>query len=113
MFPPATARAFEDVVGPGLHSMWSSTEAAGSLTFGWGYGNGSRIVPGVDVRLVDKNGDDVGQGGVGEMLLRGDNITLGYWSGPGAWSGSRMGCSTAAMFCDKTGLDSSGSKGST
>jgi fatty-acyl-CoA synthase len=38
--------------------------------------------PGVQVRLVDRDGRDVSDGEVGEIWLKGDNITAGYWNQP-------------------------------
>jgi fatty-acyl-CoA synthase len=40
--------------------------------------------PGVQVRLVDRDGRDVLDGEVGEIWLKGDNITAGYWNQPDA-----------------------------
>uniref|UniRef100_B0SXU2 AMP-dependent synthetase and ligase n=1 Tax=Caulobacter sp. (strain K31) TaxID=366602 RepID=B0SXU2_CAUSK len=38
--------------------------------------------PGVRVRLVDRDGRDVPEGEVGEIWLKGANITSGYWNQP-------------------------------
>lgn len=40
--------------------------------------------PGVQVRLVDRDGREVLDGEVGEIWLKGDNITAGYWNQPEA-----------------------------
>jgi long-chain acyl-CoA synthetase len=39
-------------------------------------------VPGVDVRVVDTEGNDVKPGDVGEIIARGPNIMAGYWKRP-------------------------------
>ncbi len=54
---------------------------------------GSCGIPGlsVDVRLVDTDGNDVGADQPGEVLVRGANVTRGYWNQPEA---------TAASFLD-------------
>jgi benzoate-CoA ligase len=36
-------------------------------------------VPGYDIRLVDESGQDVRQGEIGDLLVRGGSITTGYW----------------------------------
>jgi len=48
-------------------------------------------LPGVETRIVDGNGTDVGAGEPGELLLRGPNVFQGYWQQPEA---------TAAAFVD-------------
>ncbi|GAC1327963.1 MAG: benzoate-CoA ligase family protein [Beijerinckiaceae bacterium] len=44
------------------------------------YGTTGRAVPGYDVRLVDDHGVDVGEGEIGEMLVRGPSAAEGYWN---------------------------------
>ncbi|WP_414442925.1 class I adenylate-forming enzyme family protein [Burkholderia sp. 22PA0106] len=41
-------------------------------------------IPGIEVRLVDLAGQDVPAGEVGEMIVRGPNVMLGYYRNPGA-----------------------------
>jgi long-chain acyl-CoA synthetase len=43
-----------------------------------------RAVPGVRVRVVNDQGDDVQPGEVGEIIARGPNIMRGYWNKPEA-----------------------------
>jgi acyl-CoA synthetase (AMP-forming)/AMP-acid ligase II len=43
----------------------------------------SRIVPGEQVRLVGDNQVPVPRGEVGELVVRGTHVTVGYWVGPG------------------------------
>ena len=74
---------FPSVFGIPLRSSWVSTEACGSLTYGLQPGPVSRIVPGAQVRLVDDNQVPVPRGEVGELVVRGPYVTLGYWAGPG------------------------------
>ncbi len=42
-------------------------------------GSIGRPVPGVELRLVDEGGAPVEEGDPGEVLVRGDNLFLGYW----------------------------------
>jgi long-chain acyl-CoA synthetase len=41
-------------------------------------------IPGVAVRLVDEDDRDVPVGAAGELICRGENVTLGYWRQPEA-----------------------------
>ncbi len=89
--PPDIEQAFAAVFGLPLRSTWSSTEAAGSLTYGLQTGNVSRPTPGIEVRLVNDHDQPVAPGIAGEMMLKGDNVMLGYWKGPGEWDGLDAG----------------------
>jgi 4-hydroxybenzoate-CoA ligase len=44
------------------------------------YGTSGRPVPGYEVRLVDEQGNDVPDGEVGEMLVKGPSAADGYWN---------------------------------
>ncbi len=48
-------------------------------------------VPGCEVRLVEDNGDDVPEGGAGEVVVRGNSLMTEYWGRPSE---------TAAAFKD-------------
>ena len=41
-------------------------------------------IRGVEMRVVDDHGNEVPQGEVGEIVIRGDNIMKGYWQRPDA-----------------------------
>jgi long-chain acyl-CoA synthetase len=47
-------------------------------------GTVGRPIPGVEVRLVDEEDRDVAPGAPGEIICRGENITIGYWRNPAA-----------------------------
>ncbi len=47
-------------------------------------GSVGKPVPGVELRLVDDDGKDVEQGEVGEIIVRGPNVTTSYWNSPEA-----------------------------
>ena len=74
---------FPSFFGIPLRSFWVSTEACGSLTYGLEPGPVTRIVRGAQVRLVDENDEPVSPGEVGELVVRGPHVTIGYWAGPG------------------------------
>ena len=81
--PPQLQAQFPALFGIPLRSVWASTEACGSLTYGVQPGPVSRIVPGARVRLVDDQHGPVARGEVGELAVRGPHVTIGYWAGPG------------------------------
>ena len=47
-------------------------------------GGGLRPLPGVELRIVDDDGRPLSPGGVGEIHVRGDTVTPGYWRRPEA-----------------------------
>jgi acyl-CoA synthetase (AMP-forming)/AMP-acid ligase II len=78
------------MIGP-AGSVWAErpggygqTEAVGLATFaGLGApaaGRAGRPSPATQVRIVDEAGHDVASGDVGEILLRGPTVMLGYWN---------------------------------
>lgn len=85
--PVQVQRDFPDVFGVPLYSFWGASETAGSLTYGAEPGPVSRIARGAQFRLVDDEGVDVPRGEVGELLISGPNLTVGYWAGPGRVDG--------------------------
>lgn len=42
-------------------------------------GSVGRPLPGITVRIVDADGNDVGRGDLGELRVKGDNLFSGYW----------------------------------
>jgi acyl-CoA synthetase (AMP-forming)/AMP-acid ligase II len=73
---------FEAAFGTPLRNVWGATEVIGSNTYGLQPGPVTRIVPGAQIRLVDDDGRNVPRGEVGEFLVRGPYVTVGYWVGP-------------------------------
>jgi acyl-CoA synthetase (AMP-forming)/AMP-acid ligase II len=73
---------FEATFDAPLRSIWAATEVGGALHPGSQPGPVTRIAPGAQIRLVDDEGRDVPRGEVGEFLVRGPNVTVGYWVGP-------------------------------
>lgn len=67
-----------------LYNVWGATEVAGQLTFGLQPGPVLRVAHGAQVRLVDEDGGDVADGDLGELLIRGSNVFVGYWNDPAA-----------------------------
>ena len=44
------------------------------------YGTSGKPVPGYEIRLVDEQGNDIPDGEVGEMLVKGTTMAEGYWN---------------------------------
>lgn len=86
--PPQLQREFGIEFGVSLYSVWGASESIGSLAYGLQPGPISRVAPGAQVRLVDDAGVTVSQGEVGELLVRGPNVSVGYWGGPGVIEGA-------------------------
>ncbi|MBV8458123.1 MAG: acyl--CoA ligase [Acetobacteraceae bacterium] len=80
--PQQLQQEFPYAFGIPLRSVWAATET-GSLTFGLQLGPVARVVLGAQIRLVDSDGESVTRGEVGELWIRGPNVTPGYWVGPG------------------------------
>jgi long-chain acyl-CoA synthetase len=81
--PQRLQEEFPEIFGVHLRSLWGASEANGSLIHGLRVGPVSRIASGAQVRFVGDNGEQVERGAVGEMLIRGPNVTVGYWQSPG------------------------------
>ena len=47
-------------------------------------GSCGKMLDGEEIRIVDEDGNDVAQGEVGEVLVRGGQVMLGYWKNPQA-----------------------------
>jgi long-chain acyl-CoA synthetase len=72
--PASTAVAMQDRFGLALREGYGLTEASPIVTSA-----GGRPLPGVSVRLVDDDGDDVPLGDPGELWVQGPNVFAGYW----------------------------------
>jgi acyl-CoA synthetase (AMP-forming)/AMP-acid ligase II len=79
------------IFGAPLYNIWGATEVMGSLTFGLQPGPVMRIVEETRIRLVDGNGEEVADGEIGELLIRGKNVFDGYWNDPEATEESLKG----------------------
>jgi long-chain acyl-CoA synthetase len=77
-------KQFAEALGVPLYNIWGATEVAGQLTFGLQPGPVVRITVDAEIRLVDESGADVPHGEIGELLIRGKNVFVGYWNDPEA-----------------------------
>jgi cyclohexanecarboxylate-CoA ligase len=76
---------FREVMGVRLHALWGMTEN-GAVTVtrpddpdDWAADSDGRPVPWMEVRVADDAGDEVAEGAVGRLLVRGASQCLGYW----------------------------------
>jgi long-chain acyl-CoA synthetase len=80
--PIQLQEAFEATFGAPLRNTWGATEVVGALRNALQPGPVTRIAPGAQIRLVDDDGRNVPRGEVGEFLVRGPYVTVGYWVEP-------------------------------
>jgi long-chain acyl-CoA synthetase len=81
--PVEVAESFERKFGVTITEGYGLTEASPVVTTSAGVatkpGSIGVPLPGVQVRLVDPDGDDVLIGDSGELWVKGDNVFAGYW----------------------------------
>jgi long-chain acyl-CoA synthetase len=86
--PEQISQSISARFGLQVHEGYGLTEAAPVVTtsigLAWIPGSIGRTVPGIELRLVDENGDDVLVGDSGEIWIRGENIFAGYLDDPEA-----------------------------
>ncbi len=84
--PVEVAQAVEAKFGLHLDEGYGLTEASPVVTSPRGTeapgGSIGIPVPGLELRIVDSNGDDVLVGDAGEVWVRGPNVFQGYWQAP-------------------------------
>lgn len=81
--PAEIAQRIKDHYGTTITEGYGLTEASpvvtSSLDLEPRYGSIGMPLPGVEVRLVDADGDDALIGDAGELWVRGPNVFAGYW----------------------------------
>lgn len=82
--PPQFQIDFPRVFGTALGNIWAASEVLGTLTYALEPGPVCRVAEGAPACLVDEAGAKVQPGEIGELLVRGPHVTIGYWTGPDA-----------------------------
>ncbi|MBR2179062.1 MAG: AMP-binding protein [Selenomonadaceae bacterium] len=82
--PVQTAKDFIDKFGLAISEGYGLSEASPIITLNLAgrrkIGSTGQFIPDLEARFVDSDGKDVPQGHEGELVIRGDNIMLGYWN---------------------------------
>jgi len=82
--PPDVATRFAERFGIPIRQGYGLTEAAPIVTSSVIEGDPKPyaigvVLPGIEVRLVDEEGEDALEGDAGEIWVRGPNVFAGYW----------------------------------
>jgi long-chain acyl-CoA synthetase len=82
--PPEVATGFADHFNVPLRNGYGLTEASPVVTASVLEGDPrpysiGTVLPGMEVRLVDEEGEDALEGDAGEIWVRGPNVFAGYW----------------------------------
>ena len=93
--PPALKNEFGRCFRRPLYEAFGTTET-GPIAANWHtapdrVGSFGRALPGVEISVVDRNGDLVSAGSEGEMIVRSPGTMLGYWSDSAATEGALKG----------------------
>jgi long-chain acyl-CoA synthetase len=92
--PPEVATGFADHFNIPLRQGYGLTEASPVVTASVLEGEPrpysiGKVVPGVEVRLVDEEGEDALEGDAGEIWVRGPNVFAGYWEDDAATAAAK------------------------
>jgi long-chain acyl-CoA synthetase len=87
--PVHVMREFEEKFGMTIIEAYGQTETCGGITFERmdrerRTGSCGHALPGIEVKIVDENDNEVPHGEVGEIIMRGPTTMIGYWNMPEA-----------------------------
>jgi long-chain acyl-CoA synthetase len=82
--PASVLTGFKEILGVDIFEGYGLTETAPTLTSNRmtstpRAGSIGKPLPGIELRLVDPEGNDVEVGDPGEIIVKGDNVFKGYW----------------------------------
>lgn len=82
--PLAVIEAFEKKFSAEIREGYGLSEAAPVVSAHQDgmtvkHGSVGKPIPGIEVKIVDENGDEVPQGEIGELIVKGDNVSPGYY----------------------------------
>jgi benzoate-CoA ligase len=82
--PPQIAKSFKEKTGVDILDGIGSTEMLhiflSNRANDWRHGTTGKAVPGYELKLVDEQGNEVKQGELGELLIKGPTAANGYWN---------------------------------
>lgn len=85
---PEVAREWEARTGSRVHEGYGLSETTATVSFNsvlhYQLGTVGRPVAGLEVKLVDSEGNEVPEGERGELVVRGPQVMVGYWNRPEA-----------------------------
>ncbi|HEX8996191.1 MAG TPA: long-chain fatty acid--CoA ligase [Ktedonobacterales bacterium] len=87
--PVAIISLFQDLTGAPISEGYGLSESSPVLTANAAGpyikpGTVGPAIPGVEIKIVDDDGNEVPHGQMGELIARGPNIMVGYWNQPQA-----------------------------
>src|SRR5918992_4025936 len=87
--PVEVMRSFEEAFGATVMEGYGLSETSPVASFNHPDrerkpGSIGTPIDGVEMKVVDEEGNEVAQGEVGEIVIRGHNVMKGYWNRPDA-----------------------------
>jgi long-chain acyl-CoA synthetase len=87
--PVELLKGFEDAFGCAILEGYGLSETSPTASFNQldrarKPGSIGTPVPGVEMKLLDEDGNEVADGEVGEIVIKGPNVMKGYWNKPDA-----------------------------
>lgn len=87
--PVAVMKMFEQLARTGIYEGYGMSEASPVLTSNAAGpvvkpGTVGPAIPGVEIKIVDDNDNELPHGQMGELIARGANVMRGYWNQPEA-----------------------------